>query len=216
MAGGSGRARWTAEAAAAWRDRIGWLIGCNYVPAYASNQIEMWAADTFDVGAIDRELHDAAGLGFNVLRVYLHDLLFAEDPSGFIDRLDRFLTLAAGHGLRVVPVIFDSVWNPEPQAGPQPEPTWGVHNAGWVQSPGVAIVAQSRRGLPPSRDTCEVSSAASATIRASCCGTCGTSRTIPTPIPTVRRTWGRARPRWWRRCSISRSNGRGQRHRRSR
>ncbi len=50
-----------------------------------------------------------------------------------------------GHGLRVIPVIFDSVWNPSPRAGPQPEPKKGVHNAGWVQSPGVAVLREPAR-----------------------------------------------------------------------
>ena len=71
----------------------------------------MWAADTFDVGAIDRELADAARLGFNALRVYLHDLAFAEDAGGLLARFDVFLGLAARRGLRVIPVICDSVWN---------------------------------------------------------------------------------------------------------
>jgi hypothetical protein len=37
-------------------------------------------------------------------------------------------------------VLFDSCWDPEPKLGPQHPPTPGVHNSGWVQSPG-------RRGL---------------------------------------------------------------------
>ena len=49
MAGG-GCARWTSDEADEWRRQTGWLIGCNYVPAYASNQIEMWAANTFELG----------------------------------------------------------------------------------------------------------------------------------------------------------------------
>ena len=141
---GSGE-RWTPERAAAWRREAGWLIGCNYLPAYAANQIEMWSGATFDPASIDREIADAASLGFNALRVYLHDLAFAEDTSGFLARFDRLLGLAAGRGLRIIPVIFDSVWNPSPPAGRQPEPKPGVHNAGWVQSPGVAVLRTPAR-----------------------------------------------------------------------
>jgi Cellulase (glycosyl hydrolase family 5) len=138
-------ARWTAAQAADWQDQVGWLVGCNYVPAYASNQIEMWSADTFDAAAIDRELADAARLGFNALRVYLHDLAFAADPSGFLERVELFLGLAARHGLRVIAVIFDSVWDPSPQVGRQRAPLPGVHNSGWVQSPGVAVLREPAR-----------------------------------------------------------------------
>jgi hypothetical protein len=35
-----------------------------------------------------------------------------------------------------MPVLFDSCWDPEPALGPQREPKPGVHNSGWVQSPG--------------------------------------------------------------------------------
>jgi hypothetical protein len=33
-------------------------------------------------------------------------------------------------------VFFDDCWNQEPQIGRQPEPRPGVHNSGWMQSPG--------------------------------------------------------------------------------
>jgi hypothetical protein len=40
--------RWTPEEATAWYAEQGWRSGCNYVPATAVNQIEMWSADTYD------------------------------------------------------------------------------------------------------------------------------------------------------------------------
>jgi hypothetical protein len=139
------RGTWPPERAREWRRVVGWLVGCNYVPAHACNQVELWSVETFDRVAIDRELADAAGLGFNALRVYLHDLVFAEDPAGLLDRVEIFLGLAARHGLGVIPVIFDSVWHPFPHAGRQREPEPGVHNAGWVQSPGVPVLRDARR-----------------------------------------------------------------------
>ena len=33
-------------------------------------------------------------------------------------------------------VLFDSCWDPLPKLGPQRAPMQGVHNSGWVQSPG--------------------------------------------------------------------------------
>lgn len=136
---------WSEQRAADWRKRVGWLIGCNYTPVYAANQIEFWAAETYDPAAIDRELADAARLEFNTLRIYLHDLAYAADPKGFLGRFEQLLALAAGHGLGTVPVIFDSVWHPAPTAGSQPRPAHGVHNAGWVQSPGLAVLRDPAR-----------------------------------------------------------------------
>lgn len=42
-------------------------------------------------------------------------------------------------------VIFDGVWHPTPKAGKQPEPRPGLHNSGWVQSPGRKFLEDSAR-----------------------------------------------------------------------
>ena len=102
---------------------------------------QMWQAETFDPDGIDRELGWAQALGMNTMRVFLHDLLWREDSEGFRQRLDRFLQIAAGHGIRPMLVLFDSCWNPRPQLGPQPPPRPGVHNSGWVQSPSAEALA---------------------------------------------------------------------------
>ena len=112
-------ARWSADAANAWYDAEPWRLGCNYIPATAINQIEMWDAATFDPERIDLELGWAAAIGFNSMRVYLHDLCWREDAEGFLARLDRFLAICAGHGIRPLLVIFDDCWH-EPVPGPQP------------------------------------------------------------------------------------------------
>lgn len=128
--------RWSRERAAAWYAGIPWPVGCNYVPATAVNQLEMWQRETFDEETIDRELSRAEGLGFNVLRVFLHDLAWLDDAEGFKSRLGRFLAAAARHGMRAMPVLFDDCWHADPAAGPQPRPVPGVHNSRWLQSPG--------------------------------------------------------------------------------
>lgn len=129
--------RWTPQQAQAWYDRQPWLVGANYATSSAINQLEMFQAATFDPVTIDRELgwaHDRFGM--NTVRVYLHDLLWVQDPKGFTARLDQFLAIADRHGIRPVFVLFDSCWGPDPKLGPQHRPIPGVHNSGWVQSPG--------------------------------------------------------------------------------
>lgn len=133
-------ARWTEEKAHSWYASQPWLIGPNYVPASACNQIEMWREDTFDIARIDKELSWAKELGFNTARVFLHDLVWQEDSESYKKRIDIFLDIAAKHNIRPMLVLFDSVWNPEPVSGPQEEPKKGVHNAGWVQGPGSAAL----------------------------------------------------------------------------
>jgi hypothetical protein len=135
--GAAGKSRWTAEAAHRWHDALPWLVGCNFTPSYAINQLEFWQPETFDLKAIDRELGWAAELGMNAIRVFLHDLLWLQDSAGFVERVRAFLSVASRHGIKVMPVLFDSCWDPEPALGPQPDPAPGVHNSGWVQSPGM-------------------------------------------------------------------------------
>ena len=59
--------------------------------------------------------------------------------------MDSYLAIADSHGIRTMFVIFDGVWNPVAQSGPQPEPVPGVHNSQWVQSPGSAILGDVSR-----------------------------------------------------------------------
>lgn len=129
--------RWSVERANEWYVKQPWLVGCNFIPSTAINQLEMWQEDTFDAETIDRELGWAAGLGFNVVRVYLHDLAYEQDPEGFLKRMDKFLAIADSHGIKTLFVIFDDCWIAEPKAGKQPEPLPGVHNSGWLESPGL-------------------------------------------------------------------------------
>ena len=137
--------RWSAARANAWYDEQPWLVGCNFIPSTAINQLEMWGEGTFDPETIDRELGLAAALGMNTVRTYLHDRPWTEDEAGFRARLDRFLTLADAHGIRPLLVLFDDCWY-EPEVG-VPEPRPGLHNSGWVRSPGRAIL--SDRGAWP-------------------------------------------------------------------
>lgn len=127
---------WPPEKANAWQAQRGWLVGCNFTPSTAINQLEMWQADTFDPATIDRELGWAEQLGFTSVRVFLHNLLWQEDAQGLLQRMDQFLDLAHKHHIGVTFVIFDSCWNPFPHIGKQPDPKPFVHNSGWVQSPG--------------------------------------------------------------------------------
>ena len=130
------RERWTPAQAKAWYAGQRFLIGSNYLPANAINQLEMWQAATFDPKRIDLELGWAQAMGMNTMRVFLHDQLWQQDPEGFKKRIDTFLTIAHRHGIKPLFVLFDSCWDPHPKLGPQHPPIPGVHNSGWVQSPG--------------------------------------------------------------------------------
>jgi hypothetical protein len=133
--------RWSEQKANDWYQQQPWLVGANFIPRNAINELEMWQADTFDPQEIDRELGWAEGIGMNTMRVFLHDLLWQQDQAGFVRRIDTFLAIAEKHKIRPLLVLFDSCWDPYPKLGPQHPPIPGVHNSGWVQSPGAKALA---------------------------------------------------------------------------
>ncbi len=138
-------ARWTEQKANAWYAQQPWLIGSNYIPRSGINQLEMWQEATFDPAQIDQEFSWAESLGMNTMRVFLHDLLWQQDAAGFQKRIDQFLAIAARHHIRPIFVLFDSCWDPLPHLGPQHPPIPGIHNSGWVQSPGAAALADPKQ-----------------------------------------------------------------------
>lgn len=127
--------RWSVKKINKWYLNQPWLVGCNYYPASAINQIEMWQASTWDPDRIELELNWAAELGMNTLRVYLHDLVWADDEQGLYQRMDQFLDICKKHNIRPWFVFFDDCHRPNAKLGPQPLPVKGYHNSGWVNCP---------------------------------------------------------------------------------
>ena len=130
--------RWSAQKANDWYKQQPWLVGANFIPSNAINELEMFQATTFDPAINDKELGMAESIGMNTVRVFLQDQLWQQDAAGFKQRLDTFLGIAAKHHIKPLLVLFDSCWEPDPKLGPQHPPIPGVHNSGWVQSPGKA------------------------------------------------------------------------------
>ncbi|HBA85596.1 MAG TPA: 1,4-beta-xylanase [Verrucomicrobia bacterium] len=137
--------RWTKDRASQWYKAQPWLVGCNFIPSTAINQLEMWQSKTFDPAVIRRELGWADTLGFNTLRVYLHDLLWEAEAEKFKERIDRFLKICESYSMRVILVLFDDCWCDDPVLGKQRDPTPGVHNSGWSRSPGSKAAADPKQ-----------------------------------------------------------------------
>jgi hypothetical protein len=139
------RGRWSEPQAERWYSARPWLVGSNFIPSTAINELEMWQADTFDLPTIDRELGWAESLGMNTMRVFLHNLLWQQDPQGLLERMEKFLQVADKHHIKTTFVLFDSVWDPLPRLGKQREPKPHVHNSGWVQAPGAELLKDRSR-----------------------------------------------------------------------
>lgn len=133
---------WSPDRAQQWYEKIGVIKGCNYLPRTTVNMTEMWQARTFDPRTIDQELGWAQDAGYNSIRVFLQYLVWKDDAEGLKRRIETFLGLAHKHHISVMFILFCdcSFAGKEPYLGPQDAPVPGVHNSGWVPSPGLKRV----------------------------------------------------------------------------
>ncbi len=129
--------RWSSEEAWAWYEKQPWIVGTNFTPSTAINQLEFWQAESFDLPTIERELGWSVELGMNAHRVFLHNLLWEQDSTAFLGRIEQYLEVADSLGIRTLFVLFDDCWNGYPKLGTQPDPVPLTHNSGWVKAPGV-------------------------------------------------------------------------------
>ena len=136
---------WSADKINDWYESQQWLVGCNYLPSTAINQLEMFQEESFDFETNKREIGWASDIGFNSLRIYLHDLLW-QDKKSFKNQLNKTLTLCKNYNLKPILVLLDDCHRPFPKLGKQPLPVKGVHNSGWKQSPGHKIVKEIAEG----------------------------------------------------------------------
>ncbi|MES2391115.1 MAG: hypothetical protein V4555_05715 [Acidobacteriota bacterium] len=95
--------RWSEARANEWYAEQPWLVGANYVPSDAVNQLEMFQAATWNPKLNDKELELAESVGMNTVRVFLQDQLWSQDSAGLTERLNEFLTIASKHHMGAEP-----------------------------------------------------------------------------------------------------------------
>ena len=89
-----------------------WMHGVNYTPSYAATDVETWLH--YDPAVIDRELALANRIGLNCVRVFLQSLVYEHAPEEFLENFAHFVATADRHGLRVMPILFDSCFGVSP------------------------------------------------------------------------------------------------------
>ena len=133
--------RWSEEKANEWYASQPWPVGCVYMPSYGGTPVEIWGKEYFKPDVVDSELALAEDLGFNAIRLFLCDVVWQEDPKGFMERLEETVRLADKHGMRILMTFFTNGGTiKNPYTGPQPQPVPGVHNSVWMSSPGKDVV----------------------------------------------------------------------------
>lgn len=113
------------------------LVGSNYSPAYAVNQIQFW--HDFRPDVIERELEAASKhFGISTLRVFLHNVNFDEEKEVFMNNMESFLEICDKYGIRPGFVFFDDCHRDEGCFIDEPTtPVKGWHNGRWAWCPQV-------------------------------------------------------------------------------
>lgn len=116
-----------------------WVQGAVFVPTNCVNEAQQW--DEYDAAVNDRELRYASAYGINVVRVYLHYLVYLKKRDALLAEIGDFLGRADKYGIRTEFVFFDDCWNQPPAdlLSPgyrYPAPIRGVHNSRWLVCPG--------------------------------------------------------------------------------
>ncbi len=111
------------------------LVGANYTPAYAANQVQFW--HDFHPEIVEKELVAARKYyGINTLRVYLHNINFDAEKDVFLSNIERFLKICDRHGIKPGLTFFDDCHRHEGIFLDEPtEPIKGYHNGRWAACP---------------------------------------------------------------------------------
>uniref|UniRef100_A0A914CR34 Glycoside hydrolase family 5 domain-containing protein n=1 Tax=Acrobeloides nanus TaxID=290746 RepID=A0A914CR34_9BILA len=110
-------------------------MGTEFTTSNAANQLEMWQAETFDVELIDKELSLGQKLGMTTFRIFLHDLAYSQDPSGFKNRMNTVLSILDKYGLNAMFVFFAGGPVGSPKIGKQPKPLPAICNSVYLATP---------------------------------------------------------------------------------
>lgn len=112
-------------------DDFSWIRGANYVPSYARNDVQIWM--DYDPKVIDKELGYAEKLKLNSVRIFLQYAVYKQNPEQFLDRFENFLSLCDKHGIRAMPVVFDSCFGEFPDLD-------NYRNKDWMANPGQNVL----------------------------------------------------------------------------
>jgi len=100
-----------AGTALAETDDLSSMRGANYVPSYARNDVAIWM--DYDPAVVGRELGYAQKLRLNTVRVFLQQAVHEKQPEKFLADFESLLSLCDQHDIRLMPVLFDSCFDPQ-------------------------------------------------------------------------------------------------------
>lgn len=126
--------RWSKEKAWKWYNARPWIRGCNYMSADCANRVDQWQELGFEerFETTESELELMKETGFNAVRLILEYVVWKEEHDGFMERLERYISLCAKYGISCMIVLANDCMPPKnelwkmPYVGKQ-EYVWGYH-----------------------------------------------------------------------------------------
>jgi hypothetical protein len=111
------------------------MVGSNYTPAYAVNQVQFW--HNFRPDVVEKELAAAHKYyGITTLRVYLHNINFDKEKDVFLTNLEKFLKICERYEIKPGFVFFDDCHRRSGIFLDKPTtPVKGWHNGRWAACP---------------------------------------------------------------------------------
>ncbi len=99
--------QWSKERAWEWYNSRPWIRGCNFMPSDCANRIDMWQEYDFEkhFETAEREIELAESIGFNSVRIILEYEVWEHQHDGFLDRLDKYLSMFYKHGITAMMVL---------------------------------------------------------------------------------------------------------------
>ena len=106
---------WSKERAWEWYNAHPWLRGCNYMSADCANRIDQWQESGFEerFETTEKEFALAKETGFNTIRIIMEYIVWKEEHDGFMERLERYISLAAKYGISCMIVFGNDCMPPK-------------------------------------------------------------------------------------------------------
>lgn len=138
------KGKWSNERAWQWYNLRPWIRGCNFMSSDCANRIDQWQEYGFEerFETTKKELELAAQTGFNSVRIILEYYVWEKEHDGFIQRLERYIDLAAKNGITCMIVLGNDCMPPKDELmkrmtlGAQ-HVDWGYHGGRKISQHGV-------------------------------------------------------------------------------
>lgn len=107
--------QWSKERIWEWYNARPWIRGCNYMSADCANRIDQWQELGFEerLKTTEEEFKLMQELGYNSIRIILEFIVWDEQHDGFMERFERYISLADKYGISCMVVLANDCMRPK-------------------------------------------------------------------------------------------------------